>query len=94
MTVSLHWELQQGEVENQLISCAADHSDVFEVMITKPGGIVGKNNWTPQLLSDTARMIKVDVAAASMLDLVLKGGKQTLEVQDMIEKGRAALGAA
>lgn len=63
-------------------------------MITKPGGIVGKDNWTPQLLSDTARMIKVDVAAASMLDLVLNGGEQTLENQDMIEKGRAALGAA
>ena len=63
-------------------------------MITKPGGIVGKDNWTPQLLLDTARVIKVDVAAASMLDLALKGGEQTLEIHDMIEKGRAALGAA
>ena len=58
----------------------------------KAGGILAKNSWTPQVVSNTAVTIEVDVAAASMIDLVLKGGdKQTLENQDMVERGRAAL---
>ena len=78
-------------MENKLISYAERKSNVLQVMITKPGGIVRKSNWTPQMLLDMARSIEVDVAAACMIDLVLRGGKETLENQDMIERGRAAL---
>ena len=61
------------------------------MIIVKPGGVIGKGSWVPQLLSDATRSIKVDVAAACMLDLVLKGEKETLENQEMAERGRSSL---
>ena len=86
----------QGEAEIQLTSYAKDHSNALELSIIKPGLIFKTNSPMPQMIIDHAPlpMIKVDVVAACLIDLVLKGGNQLLENPDIIKRGRAAFGKA
>ena len=61
-------------------------------MILKPGGVLGKNNPIPQTLIGVTKSIRVDTLAIAMIDVALNGrkGKQTLEVAQIEERGRAA----
>ena len=78
-------------MENQLVDFESKHSESFETVILKPGGVLGKTNPIPQVVYGVARAIRVNTLAGAMIDIALNGrkGKQTLENSDLEERGRA-----
>jgi hypothetical protein len=65
----------------------------LEVTITRPGGVVPKNTWMPNLLVASTSSIKIDELAAVLIDEAVAGanGTRTLECDVLRNRGRQLL---
>ncbi|KAL8737660.1 MAG: hypothetical protein Q9190_008090 [Brigantiaea leucoxantha] len=93
--------LMRGEAENQVLSFASGHRGKLEAYVAKPGLIAAPGQgifatMKAMALSVMGIVPSVEVAevSAAVLDAVVKGleeGKETLENEDLVMRGRKIL---
>ena len=71
-------EDSKGQVENELLAHAKERQDAFETCIMRPGMVLSKETNVRSLVFGLGPSVRVDVLAAVMLDVALKGSEQQI----------------
>lgn len=76
-------------MENELLAHAREHQDTFETCIVRPGMVLTRESSLRNWVVGLGPSVRVDVLAAVMLDVALRGSeKQILENSAINELGR------
>ena len=84
----------QGETENMLATTEEETPETWKSFFLRMGHVLGKDRSMLNMIMPAFGAIKVDEAAACMVDLAIHGGsKQAVTNAEMREIGRKALEA-
>ncbi|KAI9712046.1 MAG: hypothetical protein M1820_001755 [Bogoriella megaspora] len=69
---------EQGQVENELIAYAKEHSEAFESYIMRPGGVLSVGQSLRNAVFGMGPSVKVDVLAKAMIETAQNGSSQQI----------------